>query len=165
MAAADGGKRKKAPAGPEASSRLGVVRDALKDHVVVQVACGPATSYAVTAAGVLFSWGSAAHGALGHAGCDPAIAVVAALDRPAAVEALVGRHVVQVAAGARHLVVLDADGRVYTCGFAGYARLGLKDTRDKYTPQPVTALAHIRVVHVAAGAEHTAVLGASGGPV
>ncbi len=64
---------------------------------MTQVACGAATSYAVTAAGELFSWGSAAGGALGLAGVDPAFAVVAAVERPALVEALAGRRVAQVA--------------------------------------------------------------------
>ena len=50
---------------------------------------------------------------------------------------LAGVRVVGVAAGARHSIVLAADGRVFTFGRGDYGRLGHGDWQDQFTPRAV----------------------------
>jgi alpha-tubulin suppressor-like RCC1 family protein len=69
-----------------------------------------------------------------------------------------------IAAGAYHTVLLSSEGRVYTFGSGGYGRLGNGQNNNCNTPQrivhgpdgPITAKA------IAAGGEHTVVLGVDG---
>jgi hypothetical protein len=49
--------------------------------------------------------------------------------------------VAQIASGSQHSLALDNEGYVYAWGYAGYARLGLGDQKDKYVlilPHPLT---------------------------
>ena len=145
------------------ATRPAIVREGLRDKAVVQIACAPNSCFAVTEDGELYAWGSAADGILGLTASDAgSVAPTSSVDRPQLVEALLGRRVVQVAAGARHIVILDSRGQVYTCGFGGYFRLGLKDARDRPVPTHVASLEHIRIVRVAAGHEHTMAMSEEG---
>jgi alpha-tubulin suppressor-like RCC1 family protein len=133
---------------------------ALRNHSVVQIACGPTCSFAVTSEGKLFSWGSSADGMLGlaeHHGGNRRMPMNKS-ENPLQVTALAGHHVVKVSCGNRHMLALDAAGRVYACGFGGYGRLGLKDTRDRFEPELVVNLAHIPCRDIAAAADHSLVL-------
>ena len=80
---------------------------------------------------------------------------------PRPLESLEGKRVTQIAAGACHVVLLTSDGEVLTSGSWLLGRLGrgYEVTLDtEKTPKRVDALAGKRIVQVAAGDEHTAVL-------
>jgi alpha-tubulin suppressor-like RCC1 family protein len=72
---------------------------------------------------------------------------------------------VMVACGARHSVVVSAEGRVWTFGDGAYGCQGLNDgqdnlqlrTRDRLVPTLLTAevFEHSKFVTVAAGGFHT----------
>ena len=67
-----------------------------------------------------------------------------------------------MSAGEEHSVVLTEGGRVHSFGWWLGGRLGHDEEQSEPVPRIVVALAHVRVVEVAAGAFHTAVLTASG---
>ena len=63
---------------------------------------------------------------------------------------LEGRHIVQIASGLQHSIVLDSEGYVLVFGCAGYCRLGLGDQRDALIPKLVPAFSNERAVSRAA---------------
>ena len=72
---------------------------------------------------------------------------------------LAGVRVVGVAAGDAHSIALAADGRVFTFGEGEYGQLGHGDGISRTLPQRVAgALASLRVVRVACGTSHVAVV-------
>jgi hypothetical protein len=58
---------------------------------------------------------------------------------------------------------LTAAGQIYACGFGGYGRLGMKDTKDRPVPVLVESLAHVPVCHVSAGQDHSVAIDTEGG--
>ena len=67
------------------------------------------------------------------------------------------RIVVFAAAGARHAVLIDALGRLWTFGWGLHGQLGHGDAEDAAAPRPVRALEGFPVVAAAAGTHHTLV--------
>jgi len=110
--------------------------DALSEHRVMGVALGFAFFLAVTDAGVVFSCGHSAHGALGHGLLTSAV-------MPRRIQALAetGLRFVAVAAGYVHVLALTATGVVYGWGHGDANGHG----PDQHTPQWVAALAGQRV--------------------
>lgn len=49
-------------------------------------------------------------------------------------EGLGSKKVIQISSGSQHSLALDDEGNVWTWGHAGYARLGLGDTKDRLVP-------------------------------
>ncbi|CAM9534821.1 unnamed protein product [Heterosigma akashiwo] len=99
---------------------------------------------------VVYSWGRGEDGQLGLGDTNDQ-------DAPAAVDALRGKDVRQVACGSGHTVVLTEEGAVYTWGRGDDGRLGHGDNGWKYVPRLVEALAgrpagpdHPRSYHTAA---------------
>ena len=66
-------------------------------------------------------------------------------------------RIVGVAAGARHAVLIDALGRLWTFGWGLHGQLGHGDAEDAAAPRPVRALEGFPVVAAAAGTHHTLV--------
>ncbi len=132
---------------------------------IAQLAAGAGFSLALTSTGQLYAFGENQYGQLGNAagnggeGADPT---------PTLVQLPAGSGpVVQVAAGAEHSLVLTASGRLYAFGDNRYGQLGNSTNAgiDAANPQP--ALVSLPagsgpVVQIAAGAEHSLVLSASG---
>lgn len=81
------------------------------------VSCGRGHCLLLVEGGTVFSCGHGAHGQLGHGDPDNA-------KHPAAVEALEGIVVTQVAAGGWHSIACTADGDVYTFGRNNHGQLG-----------------------------------------
>ena len=128
--------------------------EAFAGQRVVAVSAGPFHSFAVTADGAVWSWGSGASGQLGHGDEEPLL--------PKKVEALAGQRVVAVAAGSEHSFALAADGAVWSWGCGDHGRLGHGDRQRQLLPKKVEALAGQRVVAVSAGFEHSFALTADG---
>ena len=90
---------------------------ALQEENVVHVACGWDHSLAVTAEGLLYTWGAGTNGKLGHGNeTDRAL--------PTCVEGLRGQIVIQAEAGCEHSAALTSDGELYTWGHGDSGRLG-----------------------------------------
>ena len=87
------------------------------EAVVVQVAAGDDHSMALTASGVLYSWGAGDSGQLGHGGKEN-------LAVPRVVGEIEGA-VVGIAGGGVHSLVTTVEGRVLAFGTDGRGALGL----------------------------------------
>lgn len=70
---------------------------ALENYKIVQVACGVAHSMAMDEWGQVYTWGSNSRGQLGNDTTNPG---------PKPVKALATKHIVQIAAGQYHCLVL-----------------------------------------------------------
>jgi hypothetical protein len=140
----------------DAESRPRRVLGVLTLRRVVQVEVGDLCTLAVTADGELFTFGMGRDGRLGHGTETDELT-------PRRVEgALSAERVVAVATGRTHTVVLTATGSVFTFGSGAFGQLGHGNLHDQHTPLRVEALLDHRVVRVAAGEGHTAVLTATG---
>ena len=104
---------------------------ALKDKVVVHVACGWDHSLAVTDHGMLYSWGAGTNGKLGHGD---------ELDRsvPSQVLALSHVFIVQAEAGCEHSVAISLEGQLFTWGHGDSGRLGHGDDKTQMIPKVVS---------------------------
>lgn len=80
----------------------------LDAYNVTHVACGSTHSVALNQWGQVFSWGSDTYGQLGHQ-LGQSIQPV-----PKIIRALAMHHVVQVACGQRHTIVLTNSNRVFS---------------------------------------------------
>jgi len=147
----------------------------LGDYHIVQVACGDAHTVALTAEGLVFSWGGGGCGQLGHPdtaqmpkdedGCPYQ-------PTPRLVEDLAA-VVCYVACGKAHTVVVCAEGHLYSWGAGACGQLGHPDTsnfpfdEDGYpfhpTPRMVASLRGVRLVAAACGDVHTLALAEDGG--
>lgn len=108
------------------------------------------------ASGRVFSFGDGKYGRLGNGSqrretLPHLVGGVLARSAPA----------VMVGAGEQHSVVLTADGKVFTFGWAGnelaLGGLGHRSLDVQLLPRPVTALEGEFVMHIAAGPMHTAI--------
>eukprot|EP01041_Mallomonas_annulata_P006997 gene6997-14229_t len=95
---------------------------------VVCICAGYCHSMAVTAEGVLFTWGRGTNGRLGHGSHSHEY-------RPVEVRSLsqAGVYVVQVAAGLAHTVILDKHGLVFGCGDNSHGQLATVLSMKKVT--------------------------------
>jgi len=128
--------------------------EALAGQRVVAVSAGGGHSFALTADGAAWSWGSGGFGMLGHGDEQDQLL-------PKKTEALAGRRVVAVSAG-NHRLALTSDGAVWSWGNGAFGELGHGDEQDQLLPKKVEALAGQRVVAVSAGREHSLALTADG---
>jgi alpha-tubulin suppressor-like RCC1 family protein len=109
---------------------------ALLGQDVRAIATGWCVSYAVTAAGALYTWGENASGSLGHGDNRD-------WDRPMLVQALQGIRVVGVSIHDVHTLALAADGSVYAFGKGpglGIRRGSEGEAVDGTTPQRIPEL-------------------------
>jgi len=121
----------------------------------VSVAAGGYHSLALTAGGVVWSWGFGGQGRLGHGDEEEQW-------QPKKVEAFDGQRVLAVVAGADHSLALTADSIVWSWGRGVFGQLGHGDQQNQLLPKKVEALAGQRVVAVSAGYFHSLALTADG---
>jgi alpha-tubulin suppressor-like RCC1 family protein len=128
---------------------------ALAREDVVQVAAGKEHTVAVTSAGEVWTWGAEHSGQLGRE-------LEWEDDAPGkVVDGLKDEHVVHVAAGSYHTVVVTSTGALWTWGDCGYGELGHGPERDDPEtgyPRRVEALNHVFVVAADAGSGITAAI-------
>jgi VCBS repeat-containing protein len=128
-----------------ASAPLPVLHGAIPtNQPVVSVVCGDSHSVALTAGGLVYSWGYNSNGELGN-GAN------ATSTLPVAVSALASETVVAVAAGANFSLALTDDGKVYAWGYNLFGQLGIGTNANSNVPVEVSALAGKRVVAISAG--------------
>ena len=130
---------------------------------VLQVAAGGEHTAAVTAEGELFTFGHWAGGKLGHDDYKFPEKFPKNERVPRKVEAFEGERVLQAAAGGYHTAALTAEGELFTFGRGGYGQLGHGSTNDEFKPRKVDTFQGMRVVQVAVGKNHTAVVTTNGG--
>jgi alpha-tubulin suppressor-like RCC1 family protein len=100
--------------------------------VIVAIAAGGASGYAIDTDGTLWSWGNNFNGQLGDGTTtDTSIPVPVTLTDKA----------VQVSGGIQHVLIRLADGSVWSCGYNIFGQLGNNDKtkKDRSTPVQVVA--------------------------
>ncbi|KAF4030365.1 Regulator of chromosome condensation (RCC1) repeat [Phytophthora infestans] len=139
------------------------------------ISCGFSHSLALCTDGTVYAWGSATHGKLG---IGPVLVEESFTLAPMALSSLtsLGVRVRKIACGPSHSALLTVAGALYVWGCGDGGRLGLGDDRDIgedriprngvqlgviSTPtRVVEPFEHEKLVEVACGAAHTAVLSA-----
>ncbi|MBI3071931.1 MAG: hypothetical protein HYY84_07380 [Deltaproteobacteria bacterium] len=151
--------------GDDAGELPSTVGDVNVGATVSQIAVGANHTCAVTSTGTVRCWGEGAFGKLGYASTTS----VGDLVVPASAgDVGVGGLVVQVAAGANHTCALTATGNVRCWGSAAYGQLGygntiaIGDTETPSTAGDVSVFPDGGIVQLAAGANHTCALHATG---
>jgi len=139
---------------------------------ITQIAAGADTSYALAEDGSLYAWGAIQYGALGTGTTGEHIEKSGRVlyddaEKPVRVSWFNTNKVViqKVAVGARHVLVLTQDKKLYTFGHGAYGRLGQgTDAHDKLLPVPITIQSRreIELLDVACGLEHSLCLARMG---
>lgn len=130
---------------------------ALSYKTVAAVACGDTHTLVATDEGELFTFGRNSNGQLGLGSMVDSLI-------PQKVEALAGKKVTGVAAGAEHSVICTDTGEVWAWGWGRYGNLGDGERSDRDLPTKVTALetTGITIKMVACGWRHTLGVDAEG---
>lgn len=103
------------------------------------------------AGGLLCSWGKGTRGELG-------IGPVDLLSHPTVIPRMIDRKIVQVSAGANHVLAIDTNAILFSWGRGGGGRLGHGDFEDRHYPTMVEHFQLFFVEYCAAGDAHSAVL-------
>ncbi|XP_039287848.1 E3 ubiquitin-protein ligase HERC2 [Nilaparvata lugens] len=130
---------------------------ALLGHHVTKVACGSrdAQTLALSAEGMVWSWGDGDFGKLGRGGSE-------GCDLPHNVERLNGLGVCHIECGAQFSLALTKSGQVWTWGKGDYYRLGLGSDLHVRKPTLIEGLRGEKVINVAVGALHCLAVTESG---
>lgn len=138
------------------SEELPRVVAALRDHNVLQVACGGAHTAVVTESGAVFTMGLNDYGQLGH--------TPKAHHAPVPQQVALPEAAMAVSAGHFHTLALTVSGSLWAWGRNWHGQLGLGSDAGSVEWQPVLvkALLGSRVVAVDAGMEHSLAVTAEG---
>ncbi|KAF0719156.1 Aste57867_1246 [Aphanomyces stellatus] len=128
-----------------------VIVEALREKVVVQIACGSGHTVVLDDKGDVYTWGRGDDGRLGHG--DNGWKFV-----PRLVEALQNKHIKQVTCGSYHTAAVTTSGDLYTWGGGMYGKLGHGNEVGHSVPFLVETLSNLKVNQVACGSRHTVVL-------
>ena len=132
---------------------------------VTQIAAGGEHSLALTSTGQLYAFGDNFFGQLGSTTNSGTI-------NPVPTPVLVGLsgasgHVIQIAAGRIHSLVLTSTGQLYAFGYNFYGELGSTANVGTGNPNPTPALVSLpgasgQVIQIAAGGDHSLALTSTG---
>lgn len=141
---------------------------------VIQISANANASFALSDKGVVYSWGFAGNGHLGHgdrgevpdAMTDKELKMVVNVKSPKAIKWLMDKRirVLEISVGREHFVC-RSDSDVFTCGEGFFGKLGTGSLSSSTTPQRVAfppRKTPERLLQVSAGDNHTAVLKLSG---
>ncbi|XP_038075513.1 serine/threonine-protein kinase Nek8-like [Patiria miniata] len=109
---------------------------------IQHVSCGDMFTACLTDRGILMTYGSGAHGSLGHGDYHD-------VSQAKIVEELLGYEVVMVSCGASHVVAVTNDNELFSWGRGDNGRLGLDSQESFASPQSVLlpVQSHIASVH------------------
>eukprot|EP00090_Calanus_glacialis_P018965 TRINITY_DN29288_c0_g1_i1.p1 TRINITY_DN29288_c0_g1~~TRINITY_DN29288_c0_g1_i1.p1 ORF type:complete len:689 (-),score=225.92 TRINITY_DN29288_c0_g1_i1:63-2129(-) len=125
------------------------------NNKVMDINCGYYHSAIVTDQGELFTFGEVDGGKLGLNG------VKDETDSPRLVN--IPEPVTSVSCGGNHTIVLTQAGKLYSFGQSTNGQLGLGNRiLESSTPHPLVTLAHVQIVSVSCGENHSVALSASG---
>lgn len=141
--------------GDEVHQAVPKIVTALTGRGVRTVAAGYESSLALTADGVVLSWGRGALGQLGHGSCDSQL-------KPKEIEAFKWKPIRAITAGNKRALALARDGSVYSWGDGAGGQLGHGDEMHLKLPQVIRALEALDVAQVVAGASHSFALTTEG---
>lgn len=145
--------------GTRASQPLNVLepRRVMDDskHSLSMVAAGGNHTLVLTEQGMVYSWGMARSGQLGHRSNHNQY-------RPKIIEGLLHEMVTHISVGALHSIVCTASGSVYTFGSGEDGRLGHGNQYNVYEPRLVDSMKNINIIQVAAGGTHSVILADQG---
>ena len=127
----------------------------LKGKEVVKIATAMYFTVVLTEQGEVYTFGGGGSGALGHGNTD-------SLRTPRIVEALKKERVIALSAGAYSVAVITSKGELYTFGLGNKGQLGHGNRDSLHTPRKVQAFHGKRVVGVAMGYYHMAVVTSDG---
>lgn len=117
---------------------------------VSRVACGTDFTACLTVKGQVYTWGTNKWGNLGvenmHYTSEQYV-----VRQPALVEGLLGKFIIQIACGSKHMMALSHERRVYTWGSGDYGVLGLGDEIGHNSPQLVKDLANEEMITIITG--------------
>jgi alpha-tubulin suppressor-like RCC1 family protein len=102
----------------------------------------------LTNKGHIYACGYSSQGQLGLGGTENKY-------EPILVEALLGKRVIMVAAGANHSLCLTDANNVYSCGYNAKGQLGLGDEKSVTLWTHVTSLQSKKVDKIFAGGDHS----------
>ncbi|XP_065674643.1 serine/threonine-protein kinase Nek8 isoform X2 [Hydra vulgaris] len=122
---------------------------------VAHISCGDHFIVAMTVHGMLMTWGSGAHGCLGHGTTDD-------LSTARVVEDLVGCTVTKVACGAAHVLALTTDNQVYVWGNGNSGNLGLNDLQERCNPTLVPLPSNFRPKSIFCGRNYSFIVSEEG---
>ncbi|XP_064386075.1 probable E3 ubiquitin-protein ligase HERC4 isoform X2 [Halichondria panicea] len=147
------GSNEKGQLGQDHSSTRPGLISALDTYSITAVACGNVHSVAIDDDGTLFTWGDNSYGQLGSdTQTDNKFF-------PMRVRSLRGVPVVQVSCGSNHTLALSQDGTVYSWGENTHFQLGHSLDKSVISkPTPISQLAGLPVLQLAAGGAHNFVL-------
>uniref|UniRef100_K3WGC3 SAP domain-containing protein n=1 Tax=Globisporangium ultimum (strain ATCC 200006 / CBS 805.95 / DAOM BR144) TaxID=431595 RepID=K3WGC3_GLOUD len=146
--------------GDLSTATKGPVHVASLQHCKIKdVSVGNCHSAAVTAKGVLYTWGGCWSGQLGlgeskRAGVKDKRQQLF-FPAPTVVEALQNKQITKVSCGAVHTAALSGDGQLFTFGCGDGGRLGLGTNADSPHPELVKALERDLVLDVCCGSWHS----------
>ncbi|KAJ9125455.1 hypothetical protein QFC22_000416 [Naganishia vaughanmartiniae] len=111
---------------------------------IVQVSCGLTFTLFLADNGWVYASGSAEKGQLGNGKTGERIVSAGKTsfdfeDRPKLIKPFTEKKIMMIASGTSHSLALSDDGYVWAWGYAGYARLGLGDQKDRLAPTLVPA--------------------------
>ena len=120
----------------------------LKENVT-RLSCGGDFAACISEKGRLYTWGRGNYGNLGHGTTD-------SHSKPLAVESLADQVILQVSCGAKHMLAVTSNFKLYSSGHGGHGRLGHGDTTGTSTPKLVESLTGENILMTAAGDSHSA---------
>jgi alpha-tubulin suppressor-like RCC1 family protein len=122
---------------------------------IITIAAGSAHSLALDNNGKVYAAGSNHNGQLGLNDDE---------DREVftPISSLSDKHIVAVAAGAKHSLALDNNGKVYATGSNYNGRLGLNDDDNRKTFTFVDSLSDKHIIAISAGSAHSLALDSDG---
>ncbi len=112
---------------------------------------GQQHSVALTEHGELLVWGSNTHGQLGIPG-------VSRVNLPQTVAAMRRSHVLEVACGGAHTLVLTSSREVFSWGSGFFGQLGHGDGKDSSEPRRLHEMHGLDIKQLQAGENHSAAL-------
>lgn len=112
-------------------------------------------SGAVTAQGVVYTWGSGEFGRLGYTD-------VRRQTIPRQISDLKGQRIVKIALGYYHAAAINDQGMVFTWGRGITGQLGRGNIVNEDSVQPVSSLQSILITDVSCGESHTVALSTEG---
>lgn len=132
----------------------------LAQHKIISVAGGKAHSFALTACGQIFSWGSNAHNALGRQVdvLENGRVVESTGRYPKLIKTLAIVRIVQMATFSEHSLALSDTGQLYAWGRNDFGQAGLGHKGAVAEPILIASLRGVPIRRIAVGAFHSVVI-------
>ncbi len=152
------------PASGSAAGGTNLVIDGagfLEETSFAQLSAGGIHSLAIASNGKLYAWGNNQYGQLGN-NSTTSFSLPTVVDTSGV---LAGKTITAIAAGSRHSLVLDSEGKVYAWGRNANGQLGNNSTTQSLIPVAVDTsgvLAGKTITAIAAGENHSLVLDSEG---